>query len=81
MCNNNYIYIFVICGKLNIQPGIGVQEVWFHYTVAITVIYHFKNCATFYWGEFQYFQFSIWSKFVSPGIGNFGFLPVCLIIF
>lgn len=46
--NTNYIHIFVICRKLNIQPGISDQEVWLHYITAIKVIYWLKNCATFY---------------------------------
>lgn len=49
-------FFFVIYGKSIIQPDIGVQEVWFHYLVPIAVIYQFKNCATFYWGEFPYFD-------------------------
>lgn len=55
---NNCIHVFGICGKLNIQPGIGVHDVWFHSVMAITIIYRFKNCAAFYWGEFLYFHFS-----------------------
>lgn len=74
----NYTHTFVICRKLNIQPGISDGEVWLHYIMAMKVIYWLKNCAIFYGGEFLHFLFSIRSWFVSPGVGNVWFLSLCL---